>query len=101
MKAIKGCVELSSKYTFLADICFIVSNTFWEASAEVLYYYGPAKTRQKVFSLATLEKSTKECLGGSYLVMNIDPIVPGDIPIFHWVKLQTSEVNKIYCFLWG
>ena len=47
-----------------------------------LYCYGPAKTSQKVFCLATLEKSIKKYLGGSYLVMNIDTIVPGDIPIF-------------------
>ena len=83
MKSIKGCVQLSSKYTFFADILFSVINTVWEASAEVLYYYGPAKTSHKVFWLATLENLIKECLEGSYFVINIAPIVTVDTTLMN------------------
>ena len=82
-KNIKGCVQLSSKYTFFADIWLSVVNIVQQASAELLYYYGTAKTSHKVFCIAALEKLIKECLGGSYIVVNISPIVPVDIPLIN------------------
>ena len=83
MKNIKGCVQISSKYTFFTDIWFSVVNIVQQVRAELLYYYGPAKTSHKVFCIATLEKLIKECLGGSYIVVNIAPIVPVDIPLMN------------------
>ena len=46
-----------------------------------VYYCGPVKTSHKVFCLATLENMMKDFPGGSYLVMNITPIVNGGIPL--------------------
>ena len=45
-------------------------------------YYNPVKMRHKGFYLATFKRLMKEWSGGSYLVMKIIPIIPGDIPIF-------------------
>ena len=83
MKIIKGCVQLSSKYTFFTDIWLSVVNIVQQVRAELLYYYGPAKTSHKVFCIATLEKLTKECLGGSYIFMNIATRFPVDRPLMN------------------
>ena len=44
-------------------------------------YCKSGKTSHKVFCLATLEKLMKDFPGGSYLVMNINPIFTGGRPI--------------------
>ena len=44
-------------------------------------YCGPGKTSHKGFCLATLEILTKDWPGGSYLVMNSNPRVPGGRPL--------------------
>ena len=44
-------------------------------------YCGLANTSHKGFCLATLEKLMKYWPGGSYLVMKINPKVPGDRPL--------------------
>ena len=44
-------------------------------------YCGPAKTSHKGFCLTTLEQLMKDWTGRSYLVMNINPIFPGEIPL--------------------
>ena len=49
--------------------------------AEGVDYCGPVKTSHKGFCLATLEKFMKYWPGGSYLVMKINTIVPGGIPL--------------------
>ena len=41
-------------------------------------YCGPMKRSQKGFCLATLEKLMQDWPGGSYLIMNINPRIPGD-----------------------
>ena len=52
-----------------------------ETMAEVVNYCGLVKTSHKSFCLAILENLTKDWQGGSYLVMKIDPIVPGSRPL--------------------
>ena len=51
--------------------------------AEGVDYCRTEKTRHKGFCLATLERLIKEWPGGSYLVMKINPRVPGDIPLMN------------------
>ena len=46
-------------------------------------YCGPVKTVHKVFCIATLEKLMKDWPGGSYLVININPRVPGGRPLLY------------------
>ena len=48
--------------------------------AEGVDYCGPVNTGHKGFGLSTLEKLTKEWLGGSYLVMKITPENPVNRP---------------------
>ena len=48
--------------------------------SEGVDYCGPEKTSYKGSCMATLEKLTKYWPGGSYLVMKINPIVPGGRP---------------------
>ena len=48
---------------------------------EGVYYYRPVKKSHKSFCLATLEKLTKYCLGGSNIVLKINPRVTGDRPL--------------------
>ena len=43
-------------------------------------YFGPAKTNQKGFCLATLENAMKYFLGGSYLVIKSTPRVTSGRP---------------------
>ena len=49
--------------------------------AEGVYYCRPVKTFHKNFCLATLEKLIKDWLGGSYLVLKSNSIVPGGRPL--------------------
>ena len=49
--------------------------------AEGVDHCGPVKTIHKELCLAALEKFMKDCLGGSYLVMNITPRVPAGRPL--------------------
>ena len=42
---------------------------------------GMAKTNTKGFCKETIEKLTKNWPGGSYLVLSIKPMVPGDMPL--------------------
>ena len=51
--------------------------------AQVFDSSGLEKTSHKEFSLATLEKLMKYWPGGSYLIINIPPKVPGDIPLMN------------------
>ena len=44
-------------------------------------YCGPVNTSHKGFCLATLEKLMKLWMGESYIVMKINPIVPGEKPL--------------------
>ena len=46
-------------------------------------YCGPVKTSHKGFCLAMLEKLMKDWMGGSYLVLKITPIFPGEIPLLY------------------
>ena len=52
-----------------------------EANEEGFDYCGPVKTSHKGFFLTVLKKLTKECLGGSCIIMNSDPRAPGDKPL--------------------
>ena len=79
--ATKGCVQLTSNDTSFADSWFSVVNTADETMAAGVDYSGPVKTPQNKFSRATLEKLMKYWLGGSYIVMNSTPKVPGCIPL--------------------
>ena len=50
----KGCVQLASNDTYLADIWFSGVETSEEAMAVGIYFCGPVKMSHKVFFLATL-----------------------------------------------
>ena len=45
----------------------------------------------KIFLLSTLERLMREWPGGSYVVMNIFPIFPGDIPLITIGYLYNSK----------
>ena len=50
-------------------------------NTEGVDYRVQVNTSCKCFCLATLEILTKECLGGYHMLMQVDPIVTGDIPL--------------------
>ena len=77
----KVCDQLMSNDTNFDDIWFSGVKTSEEGIIEGVDYFGPVKTSHKSFCLATLEKLVEEWPGGSYLVMNINPIFPCDIPL--------------------
>ena len=76
-----GCGQLTPYDTYFADIWFSGVKMAEEAMAEGVDYWEPVKTGHKVFCLYTLEKLMKDWLGGSYLVLKITPIFPGDRPL--------------------
>ena len=96
-KAAKGCGHLSSNDTLFDDSWFSGMKIAEEAMAEGVYYFGHVKKSHKGVFLATFEKSTKECLGQSHLVMNINPRVPGDIPLMYIGHIYRSQ--KILGFI--
>ena len=75
----QGCGQLKSIDTYFYDSWFSVVKIAVELMDEKLYYCRLAKTSHKGFCLATLENLMKDWPGGSYLVLTITPIVPGDI----------------------
>ena len=77
--ATKGFGQLTSNDTYFSDIWFSYVKTTEQAMAAGFDYFGPAKSRQKGFCLSMLENLMKDWLGGSYLVMNSTPRVPGGI----------------------
>ena len=79
--ATKGCVQLTSNDTYFSDRWFSSIKTAEEVMAAGVDYCGPVKTIHKGFCLATLENSINNWPVGSYLVMKINPIVPGVIPL--------------------
>ena len=81
--ATKGCGQLTSNDTYFSNIWFSVVKTVEESMAGGVNYFGPVKTSHKVFFLATLKKLLKKWTGGSYLVLQSTPRVPGDIPLMH------------------
>ena len=52
--ATKGCGQLTSNFTYFADIWFSSVETAEEMAAAGVDYYGPVKTSHKGFCLATL-----------------------------------------------
>ena len=70
--------------------CFNGVKTFEGEIADEVYYCGPEKMIHRFLLLSTLEHFTKEWLGGSYLVMNITPIVSGDRPPNHGHHIQVQ-----------
>ena len=79
--ATKGCDQLTSNYTYFADIWFSSVEMAEETMAVGVDYCGLAKINQKGFCLATLENLTKYWPGGSYIVMKSTPRVPGVRPL--------------------
>ena len=77
----KGCFQLTSNDTYFSDMCFSGVSNSEEAMAEVVDYCKSWKTSQKVFCIATFEKSMKDWSGGSYIFLKINPRVPGSIPL--------------------
>ena len=89
--ATKGCVQLTSKYTYFPDIWFGGVKTSEEVMAQGVNYCGTVKTSHKLF-LAALEKLMKDWNGGSYLV-KINPIFPGGRPLmFIGYKYNSRKV---------
>ena len=81
MEATKGIgqkyIKGSNKDCFLLDSCFLskkAEEAVMEFGAELI---GMVKTNTKIFFKETIEKLTKDCPGGSYLVLRSKPMVPG------------------------
>ena len=79
--ATKGCGQLTSTNTYFSDRWFSSVKTSEEMAAAGVDYCGPVKTSHEGFCLAMLEKLMKDWPGGSYLVLNITPIFPGERPL--------------------
>ena len=77
----KGFGQLTSNYTYFADIWFSSVKTAEGMIAAGVDYCGPEKTSHKGFCLATLEKLMKDWPGGSYIVMKSTQIVPSERPL--------------------
>ena len=53
-----------------------------DASASIVVdLIGMEKTNTKGFCEATIDGLTKDCLGGSYIVLRRNPMVPVDSPL--------------------
>ena len=67
--------------------CFLFNNWFSlkkssEAAASIgVYFIDMEKTINKVFCKATIKVLTKDWPGGSYIVLIIKPMVPGERPL--------------------
>ena len=81
MMTTKWCVQLTSNDTYFTDSWFSGVRTGQEVMDERVEYCGTLKTSRKGFCLATLENLMKDCPGGSYLILEINPRVSADIPI--------------------
>ena len=79
--SIKWCGQMTSNNTYFADSWFSSVKTADEMAAAGVDYCGPVKTNHEGFCLAKLEKLTKYWPGGSYPVLKITPIFPGEIPL--------------------
>ena len=77
----KGCGKVTSSYTYFTDRWLSGVKTAEGVMALGVYYCGPEKTSHKGFCLDTLETFMKDWPGGSYILMDSTPRVPGDIPI--------------------
>ena len=77
----KGCGNISSNDAFFEYSSFSGVNTVNEANAERVDYFWLVKRNYKAFFLAKLGNLTEDWPGGSYLVMNITPIITGDLPL--------------------
>ena len=51
VRVAKGCGQLSSNYTFFADIWFSRNKISEEANSEGVNYFGPVKTSHNGFCL--------------------------------------------------
>ena len=89
-KSIKG----RTKDCLLFDIWF-ASKKAAEAAMEVgAKFIGMVKKNNKAFFKETIDNLTKDWTGGSYLVLRIKPIVPGDRPIIA-VRYEYNAQNVI------
>ena len=76
----EGCGLLFSNHTLFADSLLSRVQTAEEAIEEVLYFLILLRQTTRVF-LATLEYLMKACIGGFYLAMKSNPIVPCASPL--------------------
>ena len=79
MGVTKWCGWLSSKKTHFYYSWFSGVKTAKEEIYEGVDYCGLVNTSHKLFFLHTFESLRNEGSVGSYVIMNIAPIVPGDI----------------------
>ena len=78
MQGTKGCGQILSNGTLLADSWFNGVKTAEKENSEGVDFCGPVETSHKGFFLAKLEKSIKEWPGGSHILMKSSLRVPGD-----------------------
>ena len=91
--ATKVCGQMTSNYTYFADIWFSSVKTAEEEMAAGVDYFRPVNTIHEGFCLATLKNFTKDWLGGSYLFIKITPRVPGGRPLLYiWYKYKYRKV---------
>ena len=81
--AAKGCVQMTSNYTYFYGSRFSYVKTAEEAIAAGFDYCGTAKTSYKEFCLAILENLMKYWPGGSYIFIKSNTRVPGVIPLLY------------------
>ena len=102
MEATKGICQNSikggTKYCLLFDSRF-VSKKAAEASLEVgAEFIGMVKTNTKGFYKETIENLTKDWPGCYYLVLSINPMVPGDRPLIP-IRYKYNVQKVIYFIL--
>ena len=85
MEATKGIGQKSikggTKDCFLFDSWFVSKKAAEDATEVGADLIGMVKTNNKGFCKDTIEKLTKYWPGGSYLVLRIKPMLPGDRPL--------------------
>ena len=79
--ATKGCGQLTSNDTYVADSWFGSVKIAEDMAATGVDYCGPVKTSHKNFCFIMLEKLMKYLTGWSYLVMKSTPRFPCGRPL--------------------
>ena len=77
----KECGQLTSNDIYFDDIWFSSVKNAEDMEAAGVNYCGLAKTSNKGFCFATLEKLRKDCPGGSNIALKSTPRFPGEIPL--------------------
>ena len=77
----KVCLGMEKVHCYIFDSWF-ASNSSSDYEVDVDYnIFGMVKTKSKYFCKYSISNMTKDWPGESYLVLNRNPILPGDNPL--------------------